>query len=135
MPKSQKTNLSKVSSTTSSKSTAASKVEKALDACLAPIDVVGRRLMGDLWQTFYLSIQDAIALGLLLQVPGLIGHLIIGKPFSSFDVCLQEGELSVDRYACFIIVASDFLLWIVLAGRILGRFFLDCRNLVSRKSH
>ncbi|MGK7876596.1 MAG: hypothetical protein AB4426_25870 [Xenococcaceae cyanobacterium] len=53
----------------------------------------------------------------------MIGLWIIGKKFSSFDVCLQENALGVSRYACFIIVASDFLLWIVLAGRIVSRFW------------
>lgn len=111
-----------------------SQLEKNLDACLAAIDVIGKRIMGDLWRTFYLSIQDAIALGLLLQVPGLIGKWIIGRSFSGFDVCLQENGWSVNRYACFIIVMSDFLLWIVLAGRILGRFIVDCRNLMPSKA-
>lgn len=94
-----------------------------------PLDVLGHGLMGDLWRTVYLSIQDAIALGVLLQLPSLVGRVIIGKDFSSFDVCLQENALGVSRYACFIIVTSDFCLWIILAGRILGRFWADLRGL------
>lgn len=39
-----------------------------------PLDFLGKSLMGDLWRTTYLSIQDAIALSILLQVPGLIGQ-------------------------------------------------------------
>lgn len=73
-----------------------------------PLDVLGRSLMGDLWRTVYLSVQDAIALSTLLQLPGLVGRIIIGKDFASFDVCLQENALGVSRYACFIIVTSDF---------------------------
>lgn len=94
---------------------------------------MGKALMGDLWTTTYLSVQDAIALSILLQVPGLIGQWIIGKSFSDFSVCLQESALGPTRYACFIIVASDFLLWIVLAGRIIGRFWVDLRELRKSK--
>ena len=98
-----------------------------------PLDLLGKALMGDLWTSVYLSIQDAIALSLILQLPGLIGQLILGKSFSSFDVCLKENPLGVNRYACFIIVASDFLLWIVLAGRIIGRFWADLSDLRKDK--
>jgi hypothetical protein len=94
-----------------------------------PLDLVGKALLGDLWRTVYLSVQDAIALSILLQVPGLIGQWIIGKSFSDFLVCLQESAWGPTRYACFIIVASDFLLWIILAGRIIGRFWVDLPDL------
>jgi large-conductance mechanosensitive channel len=99
--------------------------EKLLNNIWDSLDKIGKALMNDLWRTFYLSVQDAIALSCLLQIPGLIGHWILGKDFSSFDVCLQENPLGASRYACFIIVASNFLLWIVLAGRIVGRFWED----------
>ena len=105
------------------------RIERLLDNILEPIDLVGQRLLGDLWKTFYLTIQDAIALGLLLQIPSFIGKIIIGKDFSGFDVCLQENALGPSRYACFIIVTSDFLLWIILAGRIIARFVVDLKNL------
>lgn len=105
------------------------RIERFLDNILEPIDLVGQRLLGDLWKTFYLTIQDAIALGLLLQIPSFIGKIIIGKDFSSFDICLQENALGPSRYACFIIVTSDFLLWIILAGRIIARFIVDLKNL------
>jgi len=99
-----------------------------------PLDLLGKSLMGDLWKTTYLSIQDAIDLSILLQVPGLIGQWIIGKSFSDFSICLKESALSPTRYACFIIVASDFLLWIVLAGRIIGRFcWADLKDLRQGK--
>jgi hypothetical protein len=94
-----------------------------------PIDILGHGLMGNLWRTVYLSVQDAIALSVLLQLPSLIGRVIIGKDFSSFDVCLQENSLGVSRYACFIIITSDFCLWIILAGRIIGRFWVDLQGL------
>lgn len=103
--------------------------EKVLNNIFEPLDLIGQRVMGELWRTLYLSVQDAIALSLLLQIPGLIGLWIIGKEFSSFDVCLQESAFSSSRYACFIIVVSDFLLWIVLAGRILGHFWEDLSSL------
>jgi hypothetical protein len=94
-----------------------------------PLDVFGRGLMGALWKTVYLSLQDAVALSILLQLPSLIGRFIIGKDFSSFDICLQENPFGVSRYACFIIITSDFCLWIILAGRIIGRFWVDLRSL------
>ncbi len=64
------------------------------------LDILGQGMMGDLWRTVYLSLQDAIALSVLLKIPSLIGHIIIGKDFASFDVCLQESPLGVPRYAC-----------------------------------
>ena len=38
------------------------RIERFLDNILEPIDLVGQRLLGDLWKTFYLTVQDAIAL-------------------------------------------------------------------------
>ncbi|MBW4697798.1 MAG: hypothetical protein KME03_07845 [Aphanocapsa lilacina HA4352-LM1] len=67
------------------------------------IDPLGRALMGDFWRIVYLTIQDAIALSVLLRIPGLIGEWIIGKSFASFDVCLDENPLGPAFYACFII--------------------------------
>jgi hypothetical protein len=99
------------------------------------LDVVGSGLMGGLWKTVYLSVQDAIALSILLQLPSFIGRVIIGKDFSGFDVCLNESPFGVSRYACFIIVASDFCLWIILAGRIIGRFWADIRSLKEENHH
>lgn len=93
------------------------------------LNLLGKGIFGELWRTLYLSVQDAIALSVLLQLPSLIGRLIIGKDFSSFDVCLQESPLGVSRYACFIIITSDFCLWIVLAGRIAGRFWAELSGL------
>jgi hypothetical protein len=66
---------------------------------------------------------------ILLKLPGLIGQIIIGKDFSSFDICMLESPWGSSRYACFIIVASDFLLWIVLAGQIIARFWADLKDL------
>ncbi len=98
-----------------------------------PLDLLGQSLMGDYWRTVYLSVQDAIALYILLKIPDLIGQLIFGKSFSSFDVCLKENALGASFYACFIIVVSDFLLWIIIAGRIIGRFLADLSDLRKGK--
>jgi hypothetical protein len=105
------------------------RTEKVMENILEPLDLISQRLLGSLWRTLYESVRDAIALSLLLQIPSLIGRLILGKEFSSYDVCLQENPLGSSRYACFIIVTSDFLLWIVLAGRILSRFWVDFKSL------
>jgi hypothetical protein len=109
------------------------RTEKILIGVWEPLDLLGNALMGELWRTVYLSIQDAIALSILLRIPGLVGQWIIGKDFSTFDVCLQENAFGASRYACFIIVASDFLLWIVLAGRIISRFWADLSDLIKGK--
>jgi hypothetical protein len=111
------------------KTTTGKRTQQFLMSVWEPIDVLGHGLMGDLWRTVYLSVQDAIALSVLLQLPSLIGRVIIGKDFASFDVCLQENSLGVSRYACFIIITSDFCLWIILAGRIIGRFWVDLQGL------
>ena len=109
------------------------KAEKVLAAVFDPVDVIGKAVMGDLWKTFCETVQDAIALSLLLQIPSLIGIWILGKEFSGFDVCMQEGPLAVNRYACVIIVTSDFCLWIVLAGRVISRFLSDLNQLLAKK--
>ncbi|WP_217481668.1 hypothetical protein [Nostoc sp. TCL240-02] len=103
--------------------------QKLLHNVWEPVDLLGQSLMGDYWKTVYLSIQDAIALSILLKIPDLLGQWILGKSFSDFGVCLQENALGASRYACFIIVTSDFMLWIVIAGRIIGRFWADLKNL------
>ncbi|WP_341530668.1 hypothetical protein WKK05_16155 [Nostoc sp. UHCC 0302] len=123
------------SSSSSSKKqlTSREKAEKILAAVLEPIDVVGKALMGDLWKTLYESVQDALALSLLLHIPSLIGTLILGKEFSGFDTCMRESPFGVNRFACFIIVTSDFCLWIVLAGRIISRFLSDLNQLLAKK--
>ncbi|MEL6352233.1 MAG: hypothetical protein AAFR58_10735 [Cyanobacteria bacterium J06627_28] len=107
--------------------------KKLLQSIWEPIDAVGSVILGDLWPTFYQSVQDAIALSLLLRLPSGIGLLIIGKSYSGFDACLRESGWGVNRYACFIIVGSDFLLWVVLAGRIIGRFLSDIQTIKFRK--
>ena len=90
--------------------------------------------MGELWPTVYESVQDAIALSLLLQIPSFIGAFILGKDYGAFDSCLKESIWGVNRYACFVIVISDFLLWIVLGGRVIGRFVADIQTLrIKRK--
>ena len=119
--------------TSQTKTPLGKRTEVALENTFEPLDLLGERLMGELWRTFYLSVQDAIALSLLLQIPGLIGHWITGEEFSSFKDCLQQDALGASRYACFIIVASDFLLWIVLAGRIVGRFWEDFSSLWKKR--
>ncbi|WP_445634549.1 RDD domain-containing protein [Nostoc sp. DSM 114161] len=108
---------------------AGKRTERILKSIWEPMNSIGHSLMGDYWKTVYLSIQDAIALAVLLRIPELLGQFILGKSFSDFGVCLQENALGASRYACFIIVASDFMLWIVIAGRIIGRFWADLKDL------
>jgi hypothetical protein len=109
------------------------RTEKFLMNIWEPLDKVGQALMGDYWKTVYLSIQDAIALYILLKIPDVLGQWILGKSFSDFGVCLKENALGASRYACFIIVISDFLLWIIIAGRTIGRFLTDLKDLRKGK--
>ncbi|MEA5551047.1 hypothetical protein VB713_08655 [Anabaena cylindrica UHCC 0172] len=87
------------------------------------IDQLLYRWMGELGRTVYASIQDAIALIILLKVPSFIGEKILHQNFANFQVCLAENAWGLSRYACFIIVTANFLLWIVLTGRIMARFW------------
>lgn len=103
--------------------------KKVVMNILESVDQVFYALMGKLGRTVYGSIQDAIGIGIILKLPSLIGEIIIGKDFSDFNICLQESPWGVSFYACFIIVGSDFLLWIVLAGRIIARFRADLKDL------
>ncbi|MCG6135185.1 MAG: hypothetical protein MET45_11040 [Nostoc sp. LLA-1] len=111
------------------------KTEKFLRTIWEPLDLFGKSLMGNYWRTVYLSIQDAIAIYILLKIPDFIGHLIYGKSFSNFGICLQENALGASHYACFIIVISDFLLWIIIAARIIGRFLADLWDLRKGGRH
>lgn len=89
------------------KTSSGQKTEKILNNILEPLDLVGQRIFGELWRTFYESVQDAIALSLRICL---------------VMMCVTGSLLSPSRYACYIIVTSDFLLWIVLVGRVLARF-------------
>ncbi len=94
------------------------------------LHVIGKKLIGPLWMTLFESAQDAIALGLLVKIPNLLSQWVLGKQFSGLDACLQGTNIwSVDRYACFAVVLSDYTLWAVLIPRILYRFIRDLKNL------
>ncbi|MEM9276081.1 MAG: hypothetical protein AAGA80_24440, partial [Cyanobacteria bacterium P01_F01_bin.143] len=68
---------------------------------------------------------------LLFSIPGWIGKLILGADYSGFDQCYDQWNIwNVNRYACYVIVGSGFLLWIMVAGRILGR---TINNIFSKK--
>jgi hypothetical protein len=105
------------------------KTQNIVTSVLESVDQIFFGLMGDLGRTVYASIQDAIALSILLQVPSTIAKVIINKDFASYDVCLKENPLGASCLACFIIVTSDYLLWVVLAGRVIARFWTDIKNL------
>lgn len=70
------------------KTTWGKRTEKVLENIFEPLDLIGERIMGELWRTLYLTVQDAIALSLILQIPSAIGQWVLGKDFSGFDVCL-----------------------------------------------
>jgi hypothetical protein len=97
------------------------------------IDLLGRSLMGELWRTVYFTLQDAIALAVLVRIPGLLSLWIAGKDFSSFDLCLKENPLGATFLACYLLVISDFATWIVLAARFLIRFSKDIRDQFKEK--
>lgn len=102
---------------------------KAVMNVLEVVDQVLYGLMGQLGRTVYGSIQDAIAIGILVKIPGLIFQTISDKKFDDFTSCSQESPWGSSFYFCFIIVGSDFLLLIVIVGRTLIRFWRDLKDL------
>ncbi|WP_081431279.1 hypothetical protein [Moorena bouillonii] len=91
------------------------------------VDKLGKALLGDMWRSVYLSLQDAIALLVILYIPSLIGQLILSNSFLDFSVCM-ESAIGVQFYASLIIGAANFLLWILIAGRIIGRLWAHFNN-------
>jgi len=87
------------------------RVDRWLEEKLDVLHVVGTRLLGGLWMTLFESIQDAIVLGLLVKIPGLLSKWVIGQEFSGLDACwLGNNEWSIARYACYAVVISDYTL-------------------------
>jgi len=107
-------------------------VAQTIDTWLAVVHVVGKRFFGPLWMTLFESVQDAIALGLLVQVPSLLSKFVLGQEFAGLDACWINGNVwSISRYACAAIVLSDYTLWAVLIPRILVRCFRDLKKLLG----
>lgn len=117
-----------VESTSHQKSSEA--LARILDSWLSILHVVGKSIFGPLWLTLFESIQDAIALGLLVRIPSLLSQWVLGREFSGLDVCWSNNTAwSVARYACIAVVLSDYTLWAVLIPRIIFRFCRDFKNL------
>jgi hypothetical protein len=93
------------------------------------IDQILYSLMGKLGRTVYASIQDAIVLIILLTIPSFLGQIILGKDFPTFSYCLSENAFGVSRYACFLIVTSNWLLWIIISGRIIARLWANWKTI------
>jgi hypothetical protein len=109
------------------------KVDRFISEFFDTLDSIGNRIFGAWWMFIYESVQDAIALSILVRLPNLLSNWLIGKDFSSFDVCMQTGNwLGTERYACFIVVIADFTGWILLAGRIAQRFICSLAMLNSK---
>ncbi len=97
-------------------------IEELLETLWKPLDTIGQALMGTLWRDVYETFQDAIALCFLFSIPGWIGTLILKEDYSGFDECHNcWNALNVNRYGCYVIVGSGFILWIIISGRIIGR--------------
>ena len=100
----------------------ANKVEKFLENTGNQIDPIGKALTGNLWRIVYETCQESVALCILFLIPKLIGKLIFKVDYSGFDQCYQDwNALNVNRYACYVIVSSNFLLWIMIFGRLVGK--------------
>lgn len=109
------------------------RVANWLDEWLNVVHVVGKRIFGPLWMTLFESAQDAITLGLLVQIPSILSKWTVGKEFSGLDACWTgNNEWSVARYACYTVVLSDYTLWGVLIPRILFRFVRDFIDLFKK---
>ncbi|EGJ28619.1 MULTISPECIES: hypothetical protein [Moorena] len=95
-----------------------------------PLDQLGKALIGDLWRDVYLTIQDAIGLGILYVIFGWIFHWITKENFTSFDQCWNTWSVwEVNRYFCLVVVLLAFSSCITLCGRILKRLLKDMINL------
>ncbi|WP_293351901.1 MULTISPECIES: hypothetical protein [unclassified Microcoleus] len=96
---------------------------------LEVVDQVFYMFFGSFGRTVFGSIQDAIALSILFKLPSLIFQIISAKKFADFTSCLQESPWGSSFYFCFIIVGSEFLSLILIAGRIIARSWADWKNL------
>lgn len=109
-------------------------VQATLDTWLSVIHVIGQRVLGPLWLTLFESIQDAVVLGLLFQIPGSLYKWTAGASFPGLDVCwIDHNVWSTSRYACFTVVLSDYAVWAVLVPRVLFRVFRDIKKLLIEK--
>ena len=109
------------------------RLKPTLKLGLESINSVGSFLLGDLWKTFCLSVQDALAVGLVLLLPRLIGSILQYGEFERISDCHTLDIDSPRTLACYVIVSSGFLAWILIAGRFLGRFIKDFRALLPRQ--
>ncbi|NER89933.1 hypothetical protein [Moorena sp. SIO3A2] len=99
-----------------------------------PLDEVGKALIGDLWRDVYLTIQDAIGLGFLYVVFGLIFKWITQENFTGFDQCVETWNVwEVNRYFCLVVVLLAFSSCITLFGRVLKRLLTDLIDLARKK--
>ena len=109
--------------------------EKVLDNLWNHLDKIGYFLMGSLWRDVYETLQDAISLCLLFSIPGWISKLILKADYSGFDECYETWNAwNINRYACYVVVASGFVLWITIAGRIIGRTIKNVFNQNQKKT-
>lgn len=105
-------------------------INELLINILDPLYQVGIVLLGDLWRDVYLTIQDAIGLGILYVIFGWIFHWITKENFTGFDQCWDTWSVwEANRYFCFVVVLLAFSSCITLCGRILKRLLKDLINL------
>lgn len=113
----------------------ANQVEQILEQAGESIDSIGKAVMRELWRDVYETFQDAIALFILFSIPGWIGKLILKEEYSGFDQCYQGWNAwNVNRYGCYVIIGSGFLLWIIVTGRVLGRALKTIKNIFLPES-
>jgi len=96
-------------------------IVEVLDQLLWALDRILWIVMGKLGRTVYVSIQEAIALSIILTIPGLIYKLILGKDFSGYHACMLENALDTSWLACYVIVTFKDLFWLLIFGRFIGR--------------
>lgn len=108
--------------------------KRFLSKLWGPIDELGKVFFGELWQDVYLSIQDALALSVLVKLPAAVNDWVLGgESFSSFSTCIKEEVGNPNQLACFVVVGSTFLFWLLLAGRLLGRFLENVLRFINRR--
>lgn len=101
-------------------------IRRILTEIWNPLDEIGQGLMGDLWRPTYLTIQDTIAVLVLVFVLSLLGSQlqgVTGQNFADFRDCHRFPPTNVNFYQCYVITGSNFTVWFIFGGRFILHFW------------
>lgn len=101
-------------------------IRRILSTIWNPLDEIGQSIIGDLWRPIYLTIQDTIAVLVLVFILGLLGSQlqgVTGQQFADFRSCHRFSFTNVNFYQCYVITGSNFTVWFIFAGRFILHFW------------